>query len=466
MKKNKFKLLSVLLMAIGQLNAQTPELVKDIVTNSDSSMPQFLTVFNDELYFGTALTRGLWKTDGTEEGTIIAEGVGSIGSDFATSLGVFDGKLYFNTFTNRGWWSTTGGIDNATLIKDQFNILGGVPYTSSVLGEEVLVLSGRDYSINGNPFNLYRSDLTGLGTIKFGNFTSDSSGPTPRMIGTVNSTLLFSATEINQGRELYSSDATTSDTELLVEFNKGTVSGISDVFGTNQSLLNNEYYFPAFGEGGVKLWKTDASESGTVKLDDASTEYSSPKYLNKFNDAIYFFADGTVPPNQLFKISSGELHPTQLTSREFFSDEGCNSYNSMELNGILYFPFADDAMGCELWRTDGTIEGTFMVKDINTDDLHSFPGVMKAHDGFLYFSALKEGIGFELWKTDGTEIGTILVADINKGNSSSINNQQMVELNGTLYFIANDGIHGTELFKLEFEEEVIFTDGFEGQGPI
>lgn len=344
--------------------------------------------------------------------------------------------------------------------------MGGVPYISSILGEELLVFSGKDYSISGAPSNLYRSDLTALGTIEFGEFTSDSSGPTPRMIGTVNSSLLFSATETNQGRELYKTDATSLSTELLVEINEGPIGGISDVFGTNQALLNNEYYFPAFGDNGVKLWKTDATVMGTVELSDLTVSYSSPQYLNIYNDAIFFFADGASPPDQLFKISSGDTHPTQLTSRDFFSEAGCISYSSMTLEGILYFPFADDLKGCELWRTDGTTNGTYMVKDINPDDLHSFPGFLLAHEGWLYFSALKEGFGFELWKTDGTESGTTMVADINAGNSSSINNKQMIELNGVLYFIANDGIHGTELFKLEFDEEIIFTDGFEGDGPI
>ncbi len=462
----KYKYFIILLITISQSNAQTPELVKDIVPNGDSSLPQFLTIFNDELYFATALTHGLWKTDGTEIGTVIAEGTGSIGNDFATGLGVFNNQLYFNTFSNRAWWSTAGGIDNAIMIKNQFNLLGGVPYTSSMLGEEVLVFSGVDYSISGNPANLYRSDLTSLGTVEFGTFVTDSSGPTPRMIGTVNSELLFSATETNQGRELYSTDATTASTDLLVEFNSGPVGGISDVSGTNQSLLNNEYYFPAFGDNGVKLWKTDATEMGTHELDDLTAPYSSPQYLNVYNDSIYFFADGAAPPDQLFKISSFDTGPTQLTSREFFSEAGCISYSSMVLDGILYFPFADDSMGCELWRTDGTTIGTYMLKDINTDSLHSYPNFMKTHDGWLYFTALKQGFGFEMWKTDGTESGTSMVADINTGNGSSINNTQMIEYNEELYFIANDGIHGTELFKLKFEEEIIFTDGFESDGPI
>jgi ELWxxDGT repeat protein len=454
-------LIPIFLMHLTVLNAQTPVLVKDIVSGPNASLPQYLTVFDGHLYFGTALTNGLWKTDGTNAGTVIAEGVGSIGNDFTVQLGVFDNQLYFNTFTNKAWWSTVGGIDNAAIVQNQLNTLGEITYNSSVLGQNVLVFAAADYSAAGNPSKLYRSDLTNAGTEEFGEFISDSSGPTPHMIGTVNSKLLFSAIETGQGRELYTTDATTGTTELLLEIRTGSIGGISDVSGANKALLNGEFYFPAFGDNGVRLWKTDATSIGTVELDDLSSVYSAPKSLNKFNNQIYFFADAITPPEQLFKIGSGDAHPTQLTDREPFSPSGCTSYSSMELNGFLYFSFADDSLGCELWKTDGT--DVTLVKDINVGIEHSHPKFMESQDGWLYFTALKAGFGFELWKTDGTI--TQMVVDLNIGNGSSINNPKMVEYNGELYFIANDGLHGTELFKLK-KQDAIFEDDFEDLGPI
>ncbi len=461
----KKRVVLLFLMQFGMVNSQVPIMVKDIEVGLDSTMPQYLTVFDGHLYFGTVFVDGLWKTDGTEVGTVVAEGLASIGNDLATQLGVFNGQLYFNTFSNRAWWATPGGTDNAITIKNQINTLGEISYTSTVLGEEVLVFAATDYASAGNPAKLYRSDMTTMGTVEIGTFNSNSSGPMPRLIGTVNSQLLFSAVEIDQGRELYTTDATTATTTLMLELHTGSIGGISDVSGTNQSLITNEYYFPAFGDAGRRLWKTDGTAMGTVELDDLSSEYNNPQYLNQLNGSLLFFADSVTPPKQLFKINSGDAHPTQITFREPFSEAGCTDYNSMEYNGLLYFPFADNSDGCELWKTDGTIAGTSMVKDINPGSEHGFPKPQVVVDGFLYFTALKSGFGFELWKTDGTESGTTMVADLNPNNGSGITGVPMVVFNGELYFVGNDGVHGDELYKLQ-REEIIFTDGFELTGPI
>lgn len=468
---NKIKIiyvvaLVVLLLNLTVSNSQTLVLVKDIVNGSGDSSPQYLTVFDNHLYFGTVFTSGLWKSDGTDSGTVLAEGT-SISNDSAFQLGVFKDQLYFSTFSNRGWWSTTGGINNATLIKDQINTLGELPYSSTVLGEEVLVFAASDYSLSGNPSKLFRSDMTTVGTITIGNFNSTNGNTLPRMIGEIDSKLLFSAVEIGEGRELYSTDATTATTGLFKDIKPGVIGGLSSVFGVNQATLDGEFYFPGWKTNGQGLWKTDGTPVGTVELDDLSVVYSNPSYLKVFNNSLYFFSDNIDPPNQLYKLSAGSSVPVQLTNKMAFSDEGCTAYESFEFDGYLYFPYSDNSTGCELWRTDGTAVNTTMVKDINlgVTNIHSHPKFKAELDGWLYFIALKEGFGFELWKTDGSQSGTTMVADLNPGPDSGVNGVPMKIFNGELYFVGDDGVHGKELFKLQ-KEDNIFEDGFEDVGPI
>ena len=69
-------------------------------------------------------------------------------------------------------------------------------------------------------------------------------------------------------------------------------------------------------------------------------------------------------------------------------------------------------MAWELWTSDGTANGTKLVKDINLGDKDSNPRSFINLNGTLYFIASNylsdHGKAFEkIWKSDGTEKGTI-----------------------------------------------------------
>ncbi|GCL60714.1 hyalin repeat protein [Microcystis aeruginosa NIES-3807] len=64
----------------------------------------------------------------------------------------------------------------------------------------------------------------------------------------------------------------------------------------------------------------------------------------------------------------------------------------------------------------------------------------------LFFTADDGVNGTELWKSDGTAAGTVLVADINPGGSSSVP-RNLTVVGNTLFFTADDGVNGTELWK-------------------
>ena len=59
-------------------------------------------------------------------------------------------------------------------------------------------------------------------------------------------------------------------------------------------------------------------------------------------------------------------------------------------------------------------------------------------DGTLFFTADDAQHGVELWKSDGTEAGTVMVKDINAGaGSTTIDTLTVVD--GELFFFADDG---------------------------
>ena len=80
--------------------------------------------------------------------------------------------------------------------------------------------------------------------------------------------------------------------------------------------------------------------------------------------------------------------------------------------GYAYFTSDDPVLGRELWRTDGTVAGTRLVKDINSGIAGSNPKEMTAVNGKLYFAADDGAHGREVWTSDGTAAGTTLVTDV------------------------------------------------------
>ena len=126
----------------------------------------------------------------------------------------------------------------------------------------------------------------------------------------------------------------------------------------------------------------------------------------------------------------------------------------------MFFKAFDQNSGYELWVSDGTTNGTFMIRDINADTTGSVnvhPFYVKNSSGLLYFAA-DDGInGQELWVTDGTYDGTNMVANFNSNLSGIMfrtlgTNFNPVFFNGDLILNVNDG-NGNQLVSLELSDD-------------
>ena len=151
---------------------------------------------------------------------------------------------------------------------------------------------------------------------------------------------------------------------------------------------------------------------------------------------------------------------------------GSNAYGFTEFNEQLFFTANDGENGNELWVSDGTTEGTQLLLDINPGIGNygyangSYVSGFTEFDGKLYFTANDGENGNELWVSDGTTEGTQLLQDINPGvgnngytNGSYASN--FIVFEDELIFTANNGQTGGELFKLTFDDfgaNIIGTD--------
>src|SRR5262249_46283880 len=137
-----------------------------------------------------------------------------------------------------------------------------------------------------------------------------------------------------------------------------------------------------------------------------------------WNGAIYFVANDGVHGQQLWKTdgtTAGTLLLKTVVSPNQSEARVLGGF--FAFNGVLYFGATDGFLGTshgvELWRTDGTEAGTFMLKDINPGIGDSGPRSFAIYNNELYFDAFVSGVGRSIWMTDGTQAGTQMVADPN-----------------------------------------------------
>ena len=120
------------------------------------------------------------------------------------------------------------------------------------------------------------------------------------------------------------------------------------------------------------------------------------------------------------------------------ASSSCDSCGLAFLNNVAYFS-AFDANGSELWRSDGTSAGTYMVKDIYAGASDGVSGSFSkiVVNGILYFQANDGGAAYgpELWRSDGTSAGTYLVKDIQPGTTAG-GITGVIPFNGGVVFYA------------------------------
>jgi ELWxxDGT repeat protein len=130
-------------------------------------------------------------------------------------------------------------------------------------------------------------------------------------------------------------------------------------------------------------------------------------------------------------------------------DDWFGTNRIVEANGLLFFYQNDGVSGRELWRSDGTTLGTYPVRDLCPGSCGSrfwSRSPLAAVGDRVYFAANDGVHGLELWVTDGSALGTRMVLDLAPGWSSSFP-QALHEGGDQLFFFADSPEGGRALFR-------------------
>src|SRR6185295_12275743 len=106
----------------------------------------------------------------------------------------------------------------------------------------------------------------------------------------------------------------------------------------------------------------------------------------------------------------------------------------VEHGGVLYFSGQDPQHGRELWRSDGTAEGTYVLADLCPGRCDGGGHALGFFAGSLYFLGNDSEHGTEIWRTDGTVGGEELLADLCPGTCGT-EPKSWVEWRGEIWFL-------------------------------
>jgi ELWxxDGT repeat protein len=397
----------------------------------------------------------LWLSDGTAAGTRLVKEINPTGSARITSLTSWNGKLFFiSNAVSSALWTSDGTTAGTTAIKS---------FTSGpdIFAAGLIQANGALFFISGDSagYTLWKSNGTPAGTTPVA--TLPAIEPPPTRLVAVNGRLFFLASDADHGRELWTSDGTAAGTKMVKDLDPGDFS--SEL--SRLTAMNGKLYFIAENPASsyYELWRSDGSADGTVRVKEFGYNdlegAPAPNNFTAIGNRLYFTAydldageelwvsDGTeggtrrvkdinIAPNSVapYDTKNASSHPTSLA----------------DVNGTLLFSVDDGVHGRELWRSDGTVSGTILVRDINPGPLSSAVASIKQVDssGWALFAASDGLGGVELWRTQGTLQSTLLVQDIALGASSSLPEAFTVS-SARVFFAADDGLVGAELWAVE-----------------
>ncbi|MFK7926110.1 MAG: hypothetical protein AB8H47_29450 [Bacteroidia bacterium] len=385
-----------------------------------------------------------------------------------------------------GLWRTNGTISGTYKISDFYvnrnlNATANNKITPFSYFQGSIFLPGRLLN-SGIGDELYTTDGTSINLIKdiettpfagaFGDFIR------------LDNQLLFSARSHTEGIELWVSDGTPNNTQLLKDPTPGfsgpnplidsiSINSRPDRFIEHQGFVyytSLDTFMTNYVSYEAHLWRTDGTVAGTQQLDPQQIAANDGFVgVARNNNKVVF--DGRIFLSAVWPDSIGaELfaYDPSINKLELVKDVNTaltgspfsSSYpqHLTPVGNTLFFSAYTEEEGIELWKSDGTTAGTQMVKAVFPAYDGAFNPTLRspdiqliALDSILLFVANSPTDGWELWRSNGTDAGTFVVKDIFPGNTNS-NPRNLTRVGNKVFFIADDGTHGFETWVTDGTE--------------
>jgi serine-aspartate repeat-containing protein C/D/E len=274
------------------------------------------------------------------------------------------------------------------------------------------------FSADGNDGagrELWKTNGTPAGTVRISDIVPGPAGASIAGITAFRGGAIFSADDGALGAEPWSTDVNIANAVLVKDINPGAPGSFPRDFLQGRVALN---FNATTADRGSELWGTDGSTGGTLLAHEArpGAEGSGLTPLLPYDTASLYSYSYTRGDAPLEIYKTDYIGQTTLLKRISDQPAGERPMRAAYLRrpdgtatGVFVFGAADGATGLEPWRSDGTADGTYLLKDINPgpDGSLDSEGTIASVDNYRAFFAASADPGSPvLWSTTGTAAGT------------------------------------------------------------
>jgi ELWxxDGT repeat protein len=421
--------------------------LRDVAPGPAGSFPRLLTPVGNLVYF--VANAELWRTDGTPGGTVrVAQpsaGGAPLPLDRLTAVG---DRLFFiagEGDTDPALWVSDGTAEGtrllASLRRSNFvveigDLVAGGDRAWVVTGEGLLgsVLWVSD----GTPAGTHAA-VEGVSVLPLLDFE-----PEQGFLKPLGDRVVFrSDGGVQDDWEPWVTDGTPGGTRRLVDLCPGECSGDAEGFWPHTGLV---YFRGRSGPGSDALWRTDGTPAGTFALLDPcagspGTCSVEPAPLAEWQGELYVSTGFQTP---LWK-TDGTLAGTVRLQGE----AGTTGAGAVEAGNRLLFGGWDHRAGEEPWSTDGTLDGTRLLRDLDVvAGTSSFLLDAVSFSGQLLQISTDGSFDWQLWSSDGTAPGTVDLVD----DQPSLGTAQLVAgvrtAGDRAYFVAEGSLPASDDLNL------------------
>ncbi len=462
--------------------------------------PFNLHIFNDQLFFSAEFSGSgaePAKYDPITNEVVMLADINPSGNSSASFFTKADGKL---------WFSAIDGVSNSRLWQydPDTELVSRIDYISP---DEIYPninflyhFDGRLYfsgTVSGKGAELYVYDITTNTLLDIPEIYPGPASSSPGPFIAFDDKIYFPARTAATGRELWVFNPADSSVELLHDFVEDGNGNPSGIF-----ILDDIMYITANDavtqERNLYSYETDGSVTEIAGLDFGG----NPNYLNILSVAdnrIFLYGRDLEHGTELFSYTPGS-DSIELAADINQTTIGSFPYQFTEYNGKLYFGAEEPLLGREVW--------VYNPANGQTDLLTSAPGNTSPYgftvlDDKLFFAGIYPGLGYGMLYYDDQTRQVSATPFITPGNTGHIdeviafnemllfgaddenNNKQLHVYNpvseevgivgninqeggsypsslftfdNKLFFSADDGLHGTELWVYDGSETSLAAD--------